>query len=360
MNEKILLSLIRNELWNEELTDDIPKEEISRLLIEANGQAVVGMIINSLIRNNIEMDRATVFKSVALLSNIKQLNEKHYGELKDFAEKLNAKDIGYVVVKGQTIAELYPTPNVRMAGDIDFLCYDRDYNTVKVVLEELLDIQLPKEIIEKEVAFTRNSILYELHKDLIIFRYKKHNDFWKEELSKSLKHKTYANNSDVCILEPTINIAYVFAHLFFHFIKGGIGLRHLCDLAVMLNHYKDNIDKDRLESILKGVGLFNAFMAFGGIIVDFIGLPKNEFPFNIPDKYKGKGKLIIRHVLAGGNFGRKSRKTKTVGLRYKIETAVYILKNSIRYFYLAPWEMTMLFPWTIKENLRIYWHENKR
>lgn len=97
----------------------------------------------------------------------------------------------------------------------------------------------------------------------------------------------------------------------------------------------------------------------GGIIVDFIGLPKNEFPFNIPDKYKGKGKLIMRHVLAGGNFWKEIKENKTVGFRYKIETAVYILKNSIRYFYLAPWEMTMLFPWSIKENIKIYWNEWK-
>lgn len=95
----------------------------------------------------------------------------------------------------------------------------------------------------------------------------------------------------------------------------------------------------------------------GGIIVDFIGLPKNEFPFNIPDKYKGKGKQIMRHVLAGGNFGRKTRKTKTVGFKYKIETALYILRNSIKYFSLAPREMTMLFPWSIKENIKIYWNE---
>lgn len=360
MTENILLSLIKNELWNDELPADIPQKEINRLLAEANSQSVVGMAINSLIRNNIVMDRATVLKAVALLSNIKKINEKHYGELKDFAEKLNAKDIGYVVVKGQTISELYPNPNVRIAGDIDFLCYDKNYDDIKAELEDLLCIKLPKIIIEKEVAFTRNGILYEFHKDLIIFRYKKHNDFWMKELNKSLAAKHFSDNSGVCILEPTINVAYVFAHLFFHFIKGGIGLRHLCDMAVMLHHYKNDIDKERLESILKGTGIFNAFIAFGSVLIDYIGLPKNEFPFDISCKYEKKGKLIMTHVLKVGNFGRKSRKTKSVGFKYKMETALYILKNSIKYFNLAPWEMTMLFPWTIKENLRIYWHENKR
>lgn len=360
MTEKILLSLIRNELWEQDVSIDIPNEEKERLLIEAQGQAVVGMVINSLIRNNIEMGRATVLKAVALLSKIKQLNNKHYSELKDFAERMNGKNMDYIVVKGQTIAELYPNPNVRIAGDIDFLCYDKNYDDIKAELEDLFCIKLPKIIIEKEVAFTRNGILYELHKDLIIFRYKKHNDFWKEELSKSLTIKCFSNNSDVCILEPTINVAYVFAHLFFHFIKGGIGLRHLCDLAVMLHHYKNDIDKERLESILKGTGIFNAFIAFGSVLIDYIGLPKNEFPFDISCKYEKKGKVIMTHVLKVGNFGRKSRKTKSVGFKYKMETALYIIKNSIKYFNLAPWEMTMLFPWTIKENLRIYWHENKR
>lgn len=359
MTEKILLSLIRNELWEQDVSIDIPNEEIERLLIEAQGQAVVGMVINSLIRNNIEMGRATVLKAVALLSKIKQLNDKHYSELKDFAERMNGKNMDYVVVKGQTIAGLYPTPNVRMAGDIDFLCFGKDYNTTRVVLEDLLDIKLPKTIIEKEVAFTRNNILYELHKELIIFRYKKHNNYWQKELNKSLEMKTFANSGHIRILEPTINIAYVFAHLFFHFIKGGIGLRHLCDLAVMLHHYKNDIDKERLESILKGTGIFNAFIAFGSVLIDYIGLPRNEFPFDIPNKYKKKERQIIKHILTGGNFGRKSRRTKTVGFKYKIETALYILKNSIKYFCLAPWEMTMLFPWTIKENIKIYWNEWK-
>ena len=50
-------------------------------------------------------------------THIRLVNRELNDELKRFV-KLPLKD--YIVVKGQTIASIYPNPLVRMAGDIDF------------------------------------------------------------------------------------------------------------------------------------------------------------------------------------------------------------------------------------------------
>lgn len=294
---------------------------------------------------------------MTLLNKIKQTNQKHCEELSLFADIMNDNKINYVVVKGQMIAKLYPTPDVRLPGDIDFLCYNIEYDEIKEKIDSLLDIKLPKVIIEKEIAFNRNNILYELHTSLIKFRYGKHNREWNKELEYSLRNiKVY--NDNICILEPTINTAYVFAHLFFHFIREGIGLRHLCDMAVILHHYRNDIDKERLEKILERIGLINAFNVFGKILIENIGLPKDDFPFIISNKYEKEKKRILTHILDGGNFGRHNRITKKSGILFKLETAYYTFKHCLVYFRLAPKEMIMMIPWAIKENLKIYFKSN--
>ena len=47
-----------------------------------------------------------------------------------FLAQMDANQIDYVVMKGQTMAVLYPHPDVRTSGDVDFLVKD-DYQEIQ-------------------------------------------------------------------------------------------------------------------------------------------------------------------------------------------------------------------------------------
>jgi hypothetical protein len=157
---------------------------------------------------------------------------------------------------------------------------------------------------------------------------------------------------NVMTLSPTVNVAYVFLHLFFHLMREGVSLRQFCDWAMVLHHYHGEIDTDKLIIILQDLELFDAFCALGVILVDCLCLPKNEFPFVLDnDDRKWKDK-ILQDIFRGGNFGKQNHKA-TTAFGYKFETMCLAIRNCFRYYKLAPSEMRMMIPKMAKINLRL-------
>jgi hypothetical protein len=197
-------------------------------------------------------------------------------------------------------------------------------------------------MIEKEISFTHGNALYELHTYLIDFGCNKHKQYWERLLAESKPAIIEIGGEEVKVVEPTLYAVYIFMHLFFHFVKEGLGLRHLCDWAVMMHHYADEIDMQRLVEVLQNMGLLKAFLAFGSILVDKLGM--KDFPLTLTDKDRKLQSCILNDIMHSGNFGRGKRKTQKAGFMYKLETMLFVLSNCMRYFSLAPKEL-MLIPY---------------
>lgn len=336
--DRKLLGLLREALWGTPFDDSISAAEARQLIAQAEKQTVSGLLIDTLIKKNVRMDQQTVFEAYVRLEQIKRQNQTINAAVTRFARLMDDEKIDYVVVKGQTLAALYPEPLTRMSGDIDFLV--NDYQRTAEVLRTKWGVDLPKKLYWKEKAFTYDSVIYELHTYLVDFGSQKHRRHWDEALAASTPTSVQIGGERVSVIEPTLYAAYVFFHLFFHFISSGIGLRHLCDLAVMMHHYRDEIDKERLETLLQNVGLLKAFRAFGTILVDGLGMP--DFPLALRDEDRKWQPRIMKSILFGGNFGRNKRTAKKFGLRHKAETAWFTLTNGFRYMALSPREMCLM------------------
>jgi hypothetical protein len=191
---------------------------------------------------------------------------------------------------------------------------------------------------DKETAFRRNGVIYELHTYLITFGSSRNARYWDNIIEQSWNERYYVDiqGSKVRILPPTIYAVYVFLHLFFHFLREGVGLRQFCDWAVMLHHYSDEIDVELIGNILADLEMLKAYKAFGSVAVNILGLPQDEFPFSLNQKDRKWGEKIVGDVLKGGNFGKKNHNAKHVGLKFKLETASVALRNIFTYYPLAP------------------------
>ncbi|MBQ9202696.1 MAG: hypothetical protein IJ155_00470 [Prevotella sp.] len=86
----------------------------------------------------------------------------------------------------------------------------------------------------------------------------------------------------------------------------------------MMRYYADRIDKNRLSDVLRHVGFRKAFLAFGTVLVDRLGI--KDLPLPLSEKDRKLLPLIMEDIMRSGNFGRNKRKVTQVGLRYKIET----------------------------------------
>ncbi|MCH5307082.1 MAG: nucleotidyltransferase family protein [Prevotella sp.] len=346
-----LFSFLRSALWQsqEDLPMELDEKETSSLLALAEQQTVIGLIADALIRYQVKLPKEYAFRVVGLTAQIRQASLQVTEELKSFV-KLPLMD--YAVVKGQTVAALYPEPLLRMSGDIDILV--RDYPSARAVLKKHWYIELPERLIDKETAFSHNGVPYDIHTSLKEFGCRSHQRYWQELMTRDLI-LTEVDGASVPTLGPSVYAVYIFVHLFSHFIREGVGLRQLCDWAVVLHHYRDGIDADELVSMLSRLGFLKAYRAFGCILADQIGLP--IFPIELTERDRRWSDKILADILQGGNFGHCSRKQRQSGWRYKVETLRLTVRKILRYWPLAPSELTMMIPRLVLLNLRLLLHK---
>lgn len=355
--EKVLFALLRYALWGEELGQDIDAGEVVAAMELAKQQTVVGLLYDGVQRfpsGKVPLPRKDLLKWFALADKIRKRNVLVNQELTRLVSCLESHGIDYIVVKGQTVGASYPKPWLRQPGDIDFLIRD-SYAAVRDSISSLLDVALPKQIIEKEAVFKKNEVLFELHTDLTLFGSKANQRFWDELIAQSWTEHccVEVDGTTVRTLPPTLNVAYVFIHLFFHFIREDVGLRQFCDWAVLLHAYGKAIDRDRLAEILKKLDMLNAYRAFGSILTDELGLSEADFPFPIGDKDRRWKKRILADLFGSGCSGVLNRKA-TSSWGYKMETLKYVVRNSLLYYRLAPTEMRLIIPHKIKINWDLY------
>ena len=342
-----LFVLLRNELWQEVQIDvTLSDEEKERLFADAKKQAVIGLVTNALIRNNIAIGREWVFKALTLTKQIEATNERINGELVRFANFMFMNNVDYRVVKGQTVATLYPNPLLRCSGDIDFYCDANNFNLTKNLVEKAIGKNVENNS-AKHIEFKMNGVQYELHSKLTEFSYGKHQEYWESILDRDIRDNNCVvriNDTDVPVLSPTINALYIFCHIFYHLIINGIGLRQFCDLALFLDRHKEDIDMELLDKHLRNLGIKKTFTATGYILVELLGLKAENFPYSISNRDRRVGKRIVASVMEDGNWASEKHKVKRKGIMHSIETGYICLMQSMKYVDVAPMECILRMP----------------
>lgn len=224
-------------------------------------------------------------------------------------EELRKHDIEGVLLKGQGIARNYPVTELRQCGDIDFYVGTENYLKACEVLGNIAswkDNLNPMET-TKHYDVRIGIVTIEIHRysdvnasahyDRIYQRYSD------EGLSKNLRVMEFAGVS-VNTPADDFNAFYIFNHLMHHFLTSGIGIRQFCDWMMFLHRYKDSLDYGKLERIIKDMGMMGPWQSMGCVLVKYLGMPQEVFPFYNPSKER-KVKRILKHVMTEGNFGQE-------------------------------------------------------
>ena len=339
-------ALLIFSLWNKETDIVISEKNMATIMQLAKCQSVIGLIADAIISNDIPIGRDNVMTLLSYLNAVKRNNRNVDEGLTELCSLLKNNSIGYFVFKGQTMAHLYGKQNIRCAGDVDFYCAEKDRGRLLELLKN--DVSFNDEVSFKHLSYKKDAVDFELHFKLANFSVKRHQEFWDSLIEAEIKNKKCDNISindiDVSTLSPTTNAVYLFIHIYHHFMKEGIGLRQLCDWAIFLNHYRNDINRDKVEEILNKLGYMKAYCAFGSILLDKLGLEKDSFPFSINENDRRWGKKVLKVIYHGGNFGWNNRKINKIGLLHSIETGFMAISHTIRFMSLSPLENSMYIP----------------
>ena len=341
----MFLELLQLAVGNRTALSRMPSpQEWRHIYEEAAGQAVQGLIAEAALSLHPQCDKALLLTMYAGRMQLQQANRAQTAAIGRLISALRQAEVPAVVVKGQTIGACYPNPLLRVPGDIDV--YIPDYERHKERIEQALHITLPARSFIKEYPFHWQGQAVEIHSHLVVWASAAHQRYWERSLAESLRRQETIDleGTAVPVLDPTLNVVYVLVHLFFHLVKEGIGLRQVCDLAILLHFHRERIDRPRLRQLLQGLGVERAFEAFGRICVEDLGLPAAELPVALTPCTVRFRRLIWEDIERGGNFGKKQRQHVRSHWGNKWMTFRTALRNLFRYYRLAPAEL-LLFLW---------------
>ena len=365
----LLFEILRGELWGTELSfSQLSHTEFEELMALAGEQTVTGLVGDCLIKNNIKLEREDALSLFAKMKAIEKTNNRVNENLVSFVNFMERKGIDYIIVKGQVAGSFYPNPNARMSGDVDLYFVGDNYQKIKSLVEQRLGKQLSKLSDGKHVEFEVNGVIFELHDKLSRLATREHQAYWDQMIDNAILEGTdtvIINGKEIKTLSATYNALYIFVHLFYHMTASGVGLRQLCDWAMILAqsafqdssstfqvkndnvnanpNKKSSLNREDLGGPLKELGYLKAYKAMGAFLVEYLGLPEEQFPFVLTEKDRKWVETIKKNILKRGNFGRTGRKVKNLGVLHSMETGYLNMAQTLTFYRLAPKEVLLRF-----------------
>ena len=231
-------------------------------------------------------------------------------------QKICETGVRPLVVKGIICRNLYEKSDYRVSGDEDILVRKEDFALCDEILvaegfqrEEPDTEHLPQEI---PYINPQNGVYIEMHFDL----------FAEESGAYGHLNREFADAFETCIseviqgqkiwtLSPTLHLFYLLCHSLKHFLHGGFGIRQVCDMVMMAEHYGADIDWEYIYGRLQELrmeGFWNGLAEIGRKYLGF-SFEKAHYPVFLQKEHVNCDHLLL-DLLDSGIFGDSTMERK--------------------------------------------------
>lgn len=278
------------------------------------------------------------------------------GELESM---LRSEGIEGILLKGQGVARNYLVPEHRMCGDID-LYTGRDYRRSCELVRNFGEQEGREDESEKHFHFKRRGCTIEIHRYVTVspdpFKNRRLQAWADSQLGDPSKLRSAEIGGSMINLPPvSFDSVFLLHHIAGHLIKGGIGLRQLCDWCRHLHVHAAEIDRVALERDLRSLGLMNCWQLMGWLAVNRLGLPEEEMPF-YSAAHGRKALRCLGIILRKGNFGHYDkaarRNTDIHFVLRKIQSCFIVVKQEAELLTIIPSEVLRYLPWYLLDGIR--------
>lgn len=302
--ERALLAMMEKSLFGGECK--LSEEEQLAALEESRKQAVFCLAAQSASLTGEACDRIRKQSLSAIRRNMDILLQHQY-----LHELMTKAGIPYVVLKGAASAYYYPLPHQRMMGDVDFLVPGDDVERTAELLKAE-GFTPSDDHHDFHVAFHKERMNFELHFDPPGVPGGEVGRIVREYCADIITAAKTVQSGMVTFQnpEPFHHGLVMLLHMKNHLLAEGIGLRHLCDWAVLVDRFSDDEFRAMFEEKLKKTGLWRFAVTVSLSAHLAIGLPYRKFMGDDRDLALG----LLTDILSGGNFGRKKEGRTEEGL----------------------------------------------
>lgn len=301
------LTLLQSALWSTPCSVSLSAQAWEGIVRFVSEQVLDGILPDAiaLLSREAQPTTAAKMRMIARQLQVEKANEKMNGELLAFTEELERRSIPYVLLKGQGVASLYPVPHHRTPGDIDLYVPANYLKEVACGFEAFGATRTAET--RHHINYQARGVEWELHHCIYYFQKDSRNLRFMRYVDEAMKQPaTYATIGEggVRVLPPMMNVLMLLSHILDHFYCQGVGLRQLCDYALMLNSAYKDIDKEQLIMALDELSLTRAYRVFGQLCVQYLGLSPNKLMLQPTKSDKRLAQRVLMDCLRGGNFGR--------------------------------------------------------
>ena len=237
--------------------------------------------------------------------------------------------IEYMPLKGLILRDMFPKPEMRTMTDADILIHNEQYEKIKPILEEQ-GYEFVKES-GNEYAWRKQDFYLELHRYLLK---PDHSDYF-ELVGDGWKFAQKDTDTEFGY-HMTDEDFFVFqvVHFAKHYRNGGIGLKHMVDMWVYLNH-KPNLDLDYARKQLAKIKL--------DVFVD--NVLKTAHAWFDDGEWDETVELMTEVIFKSGSFGTSEQAAMSKAVKNKGEKQENSRANRFfRSIFLPYTNMCLLFP----------------
>lgn len=300
-----------------ELDCPISDEQWEDVIAQAKKQAVVGLIFKAMMSLPPEQMPVRRYKiRIALLTEkIVGKNRRVMTEIRQLSEECRAMGLRCCLLKGASLAALYPDPELRQSGDIDLWVDLKHDELLKLVgerwkLGSMCYHHVDAKCFEKGTSVELHIYPTWMNSPFNNRRFHKYLDDVKE-----VQFTNYDETLGCNVPTPEFNLVFNMMHLYRHLLQEGIGLRQFIDYYYIL---KNSAPEERRRALqqLNRMGIDRFIPAVMYLMQTCFGL-EDEFLLCRSDAKDGE--FLLREVELSGNFGKTDSRN-----RYRINQALYL------------------------------------
>ncbi|MGV6946787.1 nucleotidyltransferase domain-containing protein [Sphingobacterium kyonggiense] len=338
--------ILRIGLWNrwtegEEKEIRIFQEDWEKIYQLSKNHTIEGMMFNfvNVLDENCFPEENLLMRWTTRVDQIESRNKKMNSFIAAQHRWFKKNNLLPILLKGQGVAVHYPNPLLRTSGDIDWYLNKESYEKAKVLLAERGQ-ELDSDSL-KCLSYESENILIEHHRELFNLS----NPFRRSYLKRLLHaysgkfESINIQGEQISILPPILQIVQVNIHILKHLLAFGIGLRQICDSAILYSQFKGMYNKEELMQIFNDLGILKWTHLLHDILVRYFGLSEEDLPYSIPNGINGD--WMMEEILSSGNFGFHDQRYQNgaiTAFSVRPDLGVRLWKSLSSYFRYAPME----------------------
>lgn len=218
-------------------------------------------------------------------------------ELMKICRLFEDSGIKYLIYKGIVCREMYQIPEIRISSDEDFLIDETDMdNAIKLMGDCGYSVLIQKANEVKLVNWSK-SMIVELHKRVVDINdgeWEKINNIFINELN--LQNYINIDGEKIHTFSVDCNFLILIIHLFNHFIKGGVGIRQVMDIAKYYELNNEKIDFAFIRDVLNRICAYQFYEAV-------IYICKKYFLLDYSGTENAVAEELLDDMMAAGAFG---------------------------------------------------------